>query len=439
MSIDGGAGLTPSSCDAVGPLAVLAEDRALVRAGRKRPREVVEAALDRIRRLDPRVEAWAFLDEDRARREAELARSDLLLSGATIGVKDIIDTGDQPTEYGSPIYAGHRPKRDAACVARLRQAGAIVLGKTVTTEFAYFAPGKTRNPHDPERTPGGSSSGSAAAVAAGMCHVALGTQTAGSVIRPASYCGVVGYKPTLGMIDLTGVRPLARSLDTLGVFGRTVEDVAAVAAVLARRDELADLGAPGAATPRLGFLRSYQRDAASAAGQLALDRGFERAVQAGSDSQWIELPGAFDRLVDAQKTLIAFEASDALAAEYAVNSGRMSPQIEALILEGQRHTWQDGRGALDLAAEANGLLESEFDGIDAFVTLSAPDEAPRGLSATGDPIFNRVWTLLGVPAVSVPGLSGASGLPIGLQIIGRRQDDRRALWSAAWLQRILSA
>lgn len=378
--------------------------------------DAVQRCLDRIAERDEEVRAWTVVDPQ---QEA----SDGPLAGLPVGIKDIIDTADMPTEYGSPIYAGHQPDRDAICVARLRAAGALVLGKTVTTEFALFHPGPTRNPHDLTRTPGGSSSGSAAAVADGMVPVALGTQTAGSVVRPASFCGVFGFKPTFGLVPTDGVKPCAPSLDTVGVFARDVDGLAAVTTVMAGTDVPV-----GPEPQRVGFVRTFEWEGAEPATREALER-LARRVGAAD----VSLPDSFAGLVAAQERLMAHEAVISLAVERAEHTARCSPRLLALLETGDAVTAEDAAAALRLRDAARAGLDRLFADHDALLAPAVLGEAPLGLDATGDPLFCRVWTLLGNPCVAVPGLQGPHGLPLGVQVIAPLGQDHVALGAARWL------
>jgi len=395
--------------------------------------------LERIAEREPAVQAWQHLDPDAALEAARRIDGSGTgpLKGLPVGVKDIIDTADMSTGYGSPLYEGHRPARDAACVALARHAGALMLGKTVTTEFAYFQPGRTRNPHDPGRTPGGSSSGSAAAVADGMVPLAFGTQTAGSVIRPASYCGCVGYKPSIGLIDRTGVRPFADGLDTVGVFAATVEDAAFFVSVLAGRPALRVDGA--AFRPRVGLCRTHEWDAAGPATRNALEEAARRLGAAGIPVRETTLPERWRGLFEAQKTVMAYEGARACAPEMLTAPDRLSAKLREILETGAVVAPEAYDAARALAAEARAGFADALDDVDVLLAPSAPGEAPEGLDATGDPVFNRVWTLLGVPCVNVPGLRGPSGLPVGVQVIGRPGGDGRVLAAAATVSGALSA
>ena len=399
---------------------------------------LVRACLDHIGERESMVMAWQHLDVDAALKIARQVDrfGSGPLKGIPIGVKDIIDTADMPTGYGSPLYERFRPPRDAACVALARHAGALILGKTVTTEFAYFQPGKTRNPHSPDRTPGGSSSGSAAAVASGMVPLAFGTQTAGSIIRPASFCGCVGYKPTFGLIDRTGARPFADSLDTVGVFATTVEDAAFFASVIAGRPNLRI--ADEAFRPRIGVTHTHAWEAAEPATATALDEAAVQLRATGLEVCMVALPERWRGLLEAQKTIMAFEAARSHAPEMLTASDRLSAKLRELLEAGALIAPEDYDAAKALVAEARAGFTDVLDRLDVLLTPSAPGEAPEGLGATGDPVFNRIWTALGVPCISVPGLTGPSGMPVGVQVVGRWADDRRVLAASAAIGQSLS-
>ena len=421
-----------------------------IREGRVTSVELVGDCLKRVEEVDSKVQAWAFLDRDHAMRQAEAA--DLCrklgkavgpLHGVPIGVKDIFDTGDMPTELGSPLWAGRTPRRDAAVVGRLRAAGAVIMGKTVTTEYAYFYPGKTANPHDADRTPGGSSSGSAAAVAACMVPGAVGSQTNGSVIRPAAFCGVVGFKPTHGLIPRTGALRLSRALDHVGVFGRTVEDVALVAETLVGFDEedpdtrpvaRPPLAAVAASepplTPRLAFARTPVWDQAEPVTREA----FAELVEAlGETVAEVELGPSFARAVEMHRTIMEVEMAHNLRRDYEKGGDRFSAVLRELVERGRGHRAVDYTAAVAGIPSLNGALDPVFDEFDAIVTPAAPGEAPRGLESTGNPIFCTIWTYLGTPAVTLPLLRSAAGMPLGVQLVGRRDNDARLLRTAHWL------
>ncbi len=399
---------------------------------------LVRACLDRISEREPLVQAWQHLDMHAALKTARHVDrfGSGPLKGIPVGVKDIIDTADMPTGYGSPLYETFRPSRDAACVALARHAGALILGKTVTTEFAYFQPGKTRNPHDPNRTPGGSSSGSAAAVADGMVPLAFGTQTAGSVIRPASFCGCVGYKPTFGLIDRTGVRPFSDSLDTVGVFATTVEDAAFFVSIIAGRPNLR-IG-DEAFRPRIGLTRTHPWEAAEPATATALDEAAARLRAAGLEVREVALSERWRDLLEAQKTIMAFEAVRSHAPEKLTAPDRLSAKLQEFLEAGALIAPEAYDAAKAQVAEARAGFSDVLEGFDVLLTPSTPGEAPEGLGATGDPVFNRIWTALGVPCISVPGLTGPSGMPVGVQVVGRWGDDRRMLAASVAIGQSLS-
>jgi len=393
---------------------------------------LVRSCLSRIEEREPQVQAWEIVAPDaieQARRIDEQPRRPLLC-GLPVGIKDLIDTADLPTTYGSPIYAGHRPKADAACVAALRAAGAVIPGKTVTTEFAAYKGGKTRNPRDPTRTPGGSSSGSAAGVADRMIPAALGSQTAGSVIRPASFCGVVGWKPTFGTYDMRGIHPLAPSLDTLGFFVRQVADLPWIAAALSGAPEPAPI-AELTRAPRLGLCRTDQWPKAEASTQRLVEQAAARLERAGSEVREVE---AFAGLAATQSVIMSAEAAVALRAEREQHDARLSDVFRSFLLEGERCPPQRLREARERADHGHREAPRVFAGVDALITLAAAGEAPVGLESTGDPSFCRTWTLLGCPCISLPVLTGPAGLPVGLQLVGARGADDRLLAVAAWVE-----
>ena len=397
------------------------------------------ACLDRIEAREPLVGAWQYLDRGQAlhaarRRDGEPPRGPL--HGIPIAVKDLIDTVAMPTAYGSPIYRGHRPAADASCVALAKAAGAIVLGKTVTTEFAAFTPGKTANPRNPAHTPGGSSSGSAAAVADGMVQLAFGTQTAGSVIRPAAYCGVVGYKPSFGLINRAGVKPLADSLDTVGVLARTVEDAAFFAGVLSERPALRHLAVPSEA-PSFGLYRTPMWDEAEPATAAALSAARATLERHGASVMELAIAREHHELAAVQDTIMRFEAVRAFAYERIEHSAELSPRFAQMLDAGMAIGADEYDRALARAAQARAGLAAFFGSCDAVLVPAAPGEAPVGLGNTGDPIFNRMWTLLGVPCVTLPVRWADNGLPTGVQLVGRLGDDPRLMACAAFLEQAL--
>lgn len=398
---------------------------------------VVRAYVDRIESVEPGVGAWQYFDPQlaisRARELDQLSMNAPLL-GIPVGVKDLMDTADMPTTYGSAIYPGHRPSLDAACVAACRAAGAVIMGKTVTTEFATFQPGLTRNPRAPAsepRTPGGSSSGSAAAVAAGMVPIAFGTQTAGSIVRPAAYCGVVGYKPTYGFLPLAGAKPLSPSLDTIGVMARSVDDASFFVGALAQIE--LQLSRPSSL--RIGLCRTPHWDRASDDARQVLDDAVRLFEKGGGKVVDVDLPASWAGLSQAQMDIMGHEAFAAFAPERRQHSDRFSPAFSEFLAAGRAVDGARLASAHLLAARARCELDTIFKSVDVLIAPSAEGEAPAGLGATGNPIFNRLWTLLGVPCVHVPLGVGGHGMPIGVTVIGPFWVDSLALSAADLLQR----
>jgi amidase len=406
-----------------------------IAAGRLTAEALVESCLARIAEREATVGAWEFLDRVQARTYARAldrgpARGPL--HGIPIGIKDIIDTADMPTGCGSAIYRDRRCAWDAACVALLRTGGAVILGKTVTTEFAYFQPGKTANPRNPRHTPGGSSSGSAAAVADRMVPASLGTQTAGSIIRPAAFCGVVGYKPTFGSFSLAGVKPFSPALDTLGVFVRTVEDLPLLRCALLGAEESSP---PPSTAPRIGLCRTAHWAVAEPASQNALEQAATQLAVAGARVTETEGVADFGALTEAQKLIMAFEAARSYASELFFHKAAVSAKLRELTDVGFACRPADYQRALSLAEDARRALDDRFRDVDVLIAPSAIGEAPEGLGATGDPIFNRTWTLLHVPTITLPLFAGPTGLPVGIQLVGRHDADAKLVSAAAWIAR----
>jgi Asp-tRNA(Asn)/Glu-tRNA(Gln) amidotransferase A subunit family amidase len=423
----------------------------LIRDGVISSEQLVEACLARIREVDPQIQAWTFLDPEYALAQARAADERRLsgqpigpLHGVPVGIKDIFDTADMPTENGSVIHAGRTPSRDATVVSMLRAAGAVILGKTVTTEFAYFSPGKTRNPHNPEHTPGGSSSGSAAAVAASMVPLALGSQTNGSTIRPAAYCGVVGFKPTHGLISRHRVFPLSRTLDHVGLFARSVDDIALLAEQIAGYDENDPDTRPRAHVPfvevaaekqplppMFAFIKTSRWETADD----ETKEGFAEIVEdLGGQVEEVELFPSATEAWQWHQTIMSAEMAFNLDREWKKGQDRLSEQLRTQIAHGREVHAIDYQHAL---ARINPIHESLVElfeqRYDAILTPAAPSAAPKGLSATGDPSFCTLWTLCGMPAISLPLLQSTSGLPIGVQLVGPRFGDARLLRTARWL------
>jgi len=358
------------------------------------------------------------------------------LRGLPFGVKDIFDTAALPTQYGSPIYAGHRPKADAAAVALLRRAGGLVLGKTVTTELASLQPAKTRNPRNPAHTPGGSSSGSAAAVAGGMVPIALGSQTAGSVIRPAAFCGIAGFKPSFRLLPTVGMKCFAWSLDTAGLFAAGVADVAFAAAAITGRDLRVDRLDPAA--PTIAVVRTHRWSEASPDMQAAVEQAARAAAAAGARIRELQLPPVFEAAMAAQFTIQDHEAYRALAYELDHHRDQLAPVLREQLDRAAAIDTDRYDEARRIARRARRMFADLMADTDAILTPSAPGAAPHGLGATGDPVFNRLWTLVGPPCINVPGIIDSHGLPLGVQIVGRFGRDRTALEAALFLERALS-
>jgi Asp-tRNA(Asn)/Glu-tRNA(Gln) amidotransferase A subunit family amidase len=389
----------------------------------------------RIREREADVHAFTFLDTDaamRRARELDAGPPAGLLHGLPIAVKDLFDTFDMPSTYGSPIYANHRPMSDAACVALARAAGAIVVGKTVTTEFATFHPGPTRNPHDLEHTPGGSSSGSAAAVADFMVPLAFGTQTAGSIVRPAAYCGVVGYKPTYGTVNRVGVKLISDTLDTVGALARSVPDVALFIAALSGRHELL-IDGPRANAPRIGMCRTYEWDRAQPETVSVFEQSKERLRSAGAEVRDVTLPPPFAGLAQAQITVMVHEVAKSLSYENGRHRDRLSPEMTTMIDAGLAVSPSEYDAARQLARTCRGMLPEVYAEIDVLLAPSTQGEAPAGIAATGDPLFNRIWTLLHVPVVHVPAGFGPHRMPLGLTVVGPVAGDGATLLAADWI------
>ena len=399
---------------------------------------LVRSCLERVAAREPAVHAFVCLDGDAALATARrLDREPPAgpLHGIPVGIKDIIATVDMPTECNSPIYKGYRPARDAVCVARLRQAGAIVLGKTVTTEFASSVPGPTRHPRDPERTPGGSSSGSAAAVGDQIVPLAIGTQTGGSVVRPAAFNGVVGYKPAWGLYDATGVKPLAAQLDTVGFMVRSLDDVPIVSGVLAG-------GAPPkpaeTARPKLAVIRTAQWHFAGPETQKLIETTAARLTDAGAIVRRIDLPEPFGRLESLQRVLMAEGAAAAFRHEWAEHRDKLSESFQRLVRRGLETPEAERAEASALVERCRRELPRLFEPGEVILTPSAPGEAPVGLASTGNSVFNRAWTALRVPCLTIPAADGPNGMPLGIQLVDPHGGEEALLGAARWAARALS-
>ena len=421
----------------------------LIREGVISSEQYVGACLARIDHVDKDVQAWAFLDREYVLEQARAAdrwrgEGNPLgaLHGVPVGIKDIIDTGDMPTENGSVLHAGRTPSRDASVVARLRGAGAVIMGKTVTTEFASGASGKTRNPHNAAHTPGGSSSGSAAAVAAGMVPLAVGSQTGGSVIRPASYCGVYGVKPTHGLIPRHGMWQLSRWLDHAGLFARSLDDLALGLEQVVSYDERDPDSRPRAGvpyravlaeeppvTPMLAFVKTPRWHRVDADAQEAFA---ELARHLGAQVEEVEM--SLEEAWEWHAAIMESEIAVSFAREWDTGRERLSPRLRTRIERGRERRAAEYLNALRGVAELQASLTEMFEQrYDAILTPPATGTAPAGLESTGDPMFCSVWTLCGAPAVTVPLMQGANGLPLGAQLVGARYGDGRLLRTARWL------
>ena len=401
--------------------------------GELTPRAVVELCAEAIAARENDVAAFVTLDLAGARRAAEDQRlSSLPLHGLPVGFKDIFDTADLPTQYGSPIYANHRPAADATAVVLTRQAGGIVLGKTVTTQFASLVPSVTRNPRNLAHTPGGSSAGSAAAVAAGMVPLAFGTQTAGSVIRPAAFCGVAAFKPSYRLIPIVGVKEVSWHLDTAGLFGASVADVAFAAGAILQRELRVDGKSPAA--PRIAVARTHLWPNASPAMQQALESAARIAAAAGAKVADLALPPIIEDAYEAQFTIQDYENIRALAFEYDRHRDRIDPLLRTQLDRAVAISADEYDAARRLASRARQLLADAMADHDVILTPSAPGAAPHGLATTGDPMFDRLWTLMSAPCVNVAGLNDGDGLPLGIQIVGRFGRDKAALEAALFVE-----
>ncbi len=430
-----------------------AEAAEAIRERRLTSEALVRACLDRIAEREPQLQAWAHLDPEYAVAQAWARDEELQagrgagpLHGVPIGVKDIFDTVDFPTENGSPIFAGRRPDKDAACVARLREAGAVILGKTVTTELALLTPARTRNPHNEAHSPGGSSAGSAAAVAAGMVPAALGTQTAGSVIRPASFCGAYGFKPTLGLVPRAGVLMQSHTLDSVGVLGRSVDDLALLSDCIAAfdpedsvsfsgsRPNLLEIARqPPPAPPLLAFVKT---PAWGDADPVLHEAFAELAKALGDRAVEVQIPSLADAIA-AQRLIQLAENTYYYGPLQRASPELLSQGLKERLAAGLEVDGQDYIRALNRCEAAYRVVAGMLDDYDAILTPAAAGPAPLGFGSTGNPVFNGMWTYLRMPAVTLP-LLQADGLPIGVQLVAKRRDDGRLLRSARWLVSALS-
>ncbi len=405
-----------------------------VAAGEITAEEVVTDCLLRIEARDHAVHAWAFLDPDLALGQARAIDAQAhkgALAGVPVGIKDIIDTADMPTEMGSVIYRGHRPAADASCVAMLRAAGAVILGKTVTCEFAGPVARETTNPHDPAHTPGGSSSGSAAAVADVMCAAAFGTQTGGSVLRPSAYCGIVGFKPSFGAINRAGIKFAAESLDTIGLHTRTIDDVELLLRVLRAREPApprADDAPPG-----IGFCRTHLWDDAEPETHAAIEDAASRLGAAGCEVRELALPAGFVELTLAREAVTDYERARSMADEWNRHRDEISRRMRQSIAHGLELPFEAYAAARRCIEDCVARLNGVFEGFDALLTPTAHGFAPEGLDHTGHHGFQSIWTMMRTPAITLPTHAAANGLPVGIQLVGRPGDDAALLATARWV------
>lgn len=415
------------------------EASAAIHAGGLTSEDLVSACLDRIGQREDSIQAWAWIDPEQALAQAralDRERPRSWLHGIPVGIKDVIETCDMPTGYGSPIYQGHQPVADAACVAQIRELGGVILGKTVSTEFATRHPNKTRNPHRLTQTPGGSSSGSGAAVADFMVPLALGTQTSSSIIRPAAYCGVVGYKPSFGLINRAGLKFLAESLDTIGVLSRTVKDAGMLTALLSGLPvDHATFKAQKA--PRIGLCRTPWWDDASPSVQQSLMQCAERFRAAGAVVSEIELPPEFAKLNEVQIRLSSYEFFRALTYERTRHPAKISGSLTQRIAAGGQVTRESYEAAVATMKRCQRWMSDVMPGYELLMAPSAPSEAPD-ISGTGEPTFGLMWTLLQMPCMTLPCGLGQDRLPLGVQLIAPCGNDIALYRNAAWAESVLS-
>lgn len=427
-----------------------AEAARRIRDGQISSEELVKDCLARIDDVDGVVQAWAHIDAGYAIEQAKVSdkhrRSGAplgALHGVPVGIKDVFDTFDYPTEYGSLMHLGRRVGADATAVARLREAGAIILGKTITAEYAVLSPGKTTNPHDPTRTPGGSSSGSAAAVAAGMVPLAIGTQTNGSIIRPASYCGVVGYKPTFGLVSRHRVLRASKNLDHVGVFAHTLEDTALMAETMIGFDSLdgdtsikprPNLREMCAAQPPMPPHFAFVKGPAWNECDKTTQEAFAELVSAlGGHVEEVNLDGVYDEVFAWNSMVMYADIAKNYAKFYDKADGQMSESLMEIIENGRKVHAVDYTMALDRMEMFAIGFDSMMNEFDAIITPSATTEAPQGLGSTGNPACATLWSFTGMPAISLPLLEGPAGMPLGVQIVSRKHDDARLFRNGAWL------
>ncbi|MFT5134410.1 MAG: Asp-tRNA(Asn)/Glu-tRNA(Gln) amidotransferase A subunit family amidase [Gammaproteobacteria bacterium] len=407
-----------------------------IKSGEITSEALVESCLRRIDLRESSVQAWECIDRDLALRQArdqDRQEKTGTLQGVPIGIKDIVDTDDLPTAYGSPIYSGHQPKVNAECIKRLKAAGAVIMGKTVTTEFAFLHPGKTRNPHNVEHTPGGSSSGSAAAVADKHVPLALGTQTAGSIVRPASFCGVVGYKPTYNSFSFEGIHPFAPSFDTLGGFARSVEDIVLLRSVLGDDDSSIESQRPD----NIGIMQGPYWENAESTTRALFAQISHLLSKAGIKTNLVELPRVFNEINEAHRKVMFGECVQTLGSLYLNHKEQFSEELikdYEFGLTLSKSEIEDARMLINKCREESTLVFSNYDLI---LTPASPGKAPKGLGSTGDSVFNKMWTAMGLPCLSLPFPQKENELPLGVQLVGAFGGDRKLLSSALWFEELL--
>jgi len=422
-----------------------------IKAGEITCRELIESYIKRIDKHEPEVKAWAYIDKEYLINRAKDA-DDLRVSGKPlgslhgipVGVKDIFATGDMPTECGTELRKGRITKNDSTIVSLLRDAGAIIMGKTVTTEFAYFDPGKTCNPHDASRTPGGSSSGSAASVASFMCPLSIGSQTNGSIIRPASYCGVYGFKPTLGLVSRFGALRQSRFLDHVGFFARSIHDLALISEELIRYDEhdeesirfsgkgIIDIAiSKPPLEPNFAFVKTPRWSALEEDSKNAFE---ELQKRLGKNIEECKLPDYFEKLYDYHKIIMETDMANSFKSDYKQSKTKMGKKLIEAIERGLNYKAKDYSEAVSNIRIIYEGIEEMFDDYDAILTPSALGEAPKGLGFTGSPEMCTLWTYLGMPSISLPLMFGSNNLPIGVQLVGQKFEDARLLRTSNWLQ-----
>ncbi len=427
--------------------------RAII-AGETSSEELVQDCLDRISEVDDTVHAWANIDAEYVLEQAKASdkhrRSGAPigpLQGIPVGIKDIFDTFDFPTQYGSPLHQDRKTTEDATVVAMLRQAGAVILGKTVTAEFACMSPGPTTNPHDAARTPGGSSSGSAAAVAAAMVPLALGTQTNGSIIRPAAYCGVVGYKPSFGLVSRHRVLKVSSNLDHVGVFARTIEDAALVAgsiigfdardldtSIAPKPNLVASVSEEPPMPPRFAYIKGPAWDMCDSTTHSAFGELFDAM---GDRVEEVDLGPVYDEVFEWHRIIMEADMAKNMADDYQRGAEQMSPMLLEMIERGRKVHAVDYNLALDRIDMFAKAFAPMFEEFDAVITPAATGEAPVGLDSTGNPACSTLWTFAGMPTMTLPLLEGEAGMPLGVQLVSARGDDARLFRNASWLTKYL--